>query len=164
MGIYMKYGDIKGDATQDGFEHWINVTGFAWDPAVTRDIRTHTGHGRNREGRQPKISRITITKEVDHASGPLYKALVTVPKAEECKIAFVRTDEGGDKYLEYTLTDTLLQDFHIQVRAGGPQDRAVETWVLDFTEIAVEVKQLDEANVAQAPFHFKYNLATGKGG
>ena len=159
MGIYMRYGEIKGDATQDGFEQWINVTSFNWE-AVIRDIKTHTGRGRNREQGQPHVKRITITKEVDHASGPLYKALCTVPKAEECTIAFVRTDEGGDKYLEYKLTDTLLQKLDI----AGQRDRAVETWTLDFTKIAIEVKQLDEANVSQAPFHFEYNLATGKGG
>jgi type VI secretion system secreted protein Hcp len=163
MGIYMKYGNIQGDATQDGFQHWINVKSFSWD-AVSRDIKTQTGRGRNREQAQPHIKRITVKKEVDHASGPLYKALCTVPKAEECKIAFVRTDEGGDKYLEYTLTDTLLQDLHISGTAGGQKDRAEETWILDFTAIEIEVKQLDEANVSGAPFHFKYDLATGKGG
>jgi type VI secretion system Hcp family effector len=159
MGIYMKYGSIQGDATQDGFEKWINLTTFEWE-AVARDITTQTGRGRNREQSQPHVKRIKVKKEVDHASGPLYKALCTVPKAEECKIAFVRTDEGGEKYLEYTLTDTLLQAFTIQ----GHQERAVETWTLDFTEVAIEVKQLDEANVSSASFKFKYSLATGKGG
>jgi type VI secretion system secreted protein Hcp len=158
MGIYLKYGDIKGDATQQGFEHWINITSFSWD-AVTRDIKTLTGRGRNREQSQPHVKRITVHKEVDHASGPLYKALCTVPKAEECKIAFVRTDEGGEKYLEYTLTDALLQDLKIR----GDDNRAGEDWTIDFTEIAIEVKQLSEANVSGTPFHFKYNLATGKG-
>lgn len=160
MGIYMKFGDIKGDATQEGFEHWINVTGFQWNPAVHRDVNTHTGRGRNREQGQPQVTNITITKEVDHASGPLYKSLMTTPKAQECKLAFIRTDEGGETYLSYTLTDTLLAGVTIK----GEHDRAHETWLLDFTEIAVEVKQLDEQNVSQAPFHFKYNLATGKGG
>lgn len=159
MGIYLKYGDIKGDATQEGFEHWINVTSFSWD-AVTRDIKTLTGRGRNREQSQPHVHRIRVHKEVDHASGPLYKALCTVPKAEECKIAFVRTDEGGEKYLEYTLTEALLQDLQIR----GDDNRAGEDWTIDFTEIAIEVKQLSEANVSGAPFHFKYNLGTGKGG
>jgi type VI secretion system secreted protein Hcp len=158
MGIYMKYGEIKGDATQEGFEHWINITSFHWD-AVTRDIKTSTGKGRNREQSQPHVKRITIDKEVDHASGPLYKSLVTVPLAKECRIAFVRTDEGGETYLEYTLTDTLLQ----QLRLHGDGDRAGETWTLDFTKIKVSVKQLSEANVASGPFHFEYNLATGKG-
>ena len=160
MGIYMRYGNIKGDATQDGFEKWINILNFGWDEAVKRDIKTHTGRGRNREQGQPHIQRITITKEVDHASGPLYKALCTVPKAEECTIAFVRTDEGGDEYLEYKLTDTLLQ--HLKISGKG--ERAQEIWTLDFTRIAIKVKQLDEANAGGTPFHFEYNLATGKGG
>jgi len=160
MGIYMKYGTIKGDATQDRFEKWINIVGFDWGPAVHRHIKTETGKGRNREGAQPEISHIKVTKEVDHASGPLYKALVATPKAEECIIAFVRTDEGGDTYLQYTLTDTLLAGLEL----NGQGDRAQETWHLDFTAFEVEIKQLDEANVSQAPFHFKYNLATGKRG
>jgi type VI secretion system secreted protein Hcp len=160
MGIYMKFGNIRGDATQDGFEHWINILAIKWNDAVKRDIKTVTGKGRNREAGQPHVSNITVVKEVDHASGPLYKSLCATPKAQECKIAFVRTGEGGETYLEYTLTDTLLAGLDIR----GSEDRAHERWRLDFTAIEIEVKQLDEANVSQAPFHFKYDLATGKGG
>src|SRR4051812_19348082 len=116
MGIYMKFGNIRGDATQDGFEHWINIKGFEWDDAVHRDIKTQTGKARNREAAQPHVSNITVVKEVDHASGPLYKSLCATPKAQECKIAFVRTGEGGDTYLEYTLTDTLLTGVQIDGR------------------------------------------------
>jgi type VI secretion system secreted protein Hcp len=162
MGMYMKFGTIKGNATQEGFERWINITDFQWGPAVKRDIKTETGKARNREMAQPHISNIKVKKEVDFASGPLYKSLVAVPEAKECKIAFVRTGPGGDndKYLEYTLTDTLLAGLDIT----GDGDRAHETWTLDFTELEVEVKQLTEANEALGPYHFKYNLAKGTRG
>jgi type VI secretion system secreted protein Hcp len=162
MGMYMKYGEIRGDATQEGFAHWINIISFNWSNAVHRDITTETGKGRNREQAQPHVEQMTVSKEVDHASGPLYKTLCTVPKAHECKIAFVRTGPGGDddKYLEYTLTDTMLAG----VKINGSGERAHEEWTLNFTQVAIEVKQLTEANVASAPFHFKYDLATGKGG
>jgi type VI secretion system secreted protein Hcp len=164
----MKYGDIAGDATQEGFEHWINIKSFSWgggQPSVERKIRTDTGRSRNREHAQPHIKDIVITKEADHATGLLLKALCTVPQAKECKIAFVRTGEGGDKYLEYSLTDALLAGVSLKNFSSphGP-DRPTEDWTINFTEIEVEVKQLDEANVSQPPFHFKYNLATGKGG
>jgi type VI secretion system secreted protein Hcp len=162
MGMYMQFGKIKGDATQEGFERWINITSFSWGPAVHRDIKTETGKGRNREQAQPHVSNIQVKKEVDNASGPLYKSLVAVPEAKECKIAFVRTGPGGDndKYLEYTLTDALLAGLQID----GDGDRAHETWQLDFTEVEIEVKQLEETNVAKGPYHFKYNLAKGKRG
>jgi len=160
MGIYLKYGDIKGDATQDGFQHWINVTNFSWSNAVSRDIKTHTGKGRNREQGQPIIKQIVIHKEVDHASGPLYKSLVTVPQAKPCTIAFVRTEEGGEKYLEYNLTDALLANLSLT----GEGERASEQWTLDFTKVKVSVKQLSEANESSPDsFHFEYDLATGKG-
>src|SRR5690348_16078736 len=142
MGIYMKYGNIKGDATQEGFQHWINISSFQWNGAVTRDIRTHTGKGRNREQGQPHVKQIQVVKEVDHASGPLYKSLVTVPQAQDCTIAFVRTDEGGETYLEYNLSDTLLANLSL----NGDGERATETWTLDFTKIKISVKQLNEAN------------------
>ena len=164
MPIYVQYGSIKGDATQQGFEHWINVLKFDWPEAIKRDITTQTGRARNREHGQPKIGRIKIAKEVDHASGPLYKALVAVPKAETCKIAFVRTDEGGEKYLEYVLTDALLANLTIKGQSLGGAERATEEWELDFTEVAIAVKQLSVANVAGADYKFKYNMATGKGG
>jgi type VI secretion system secreted protein Hcp len=162
MGMYMKFGDVIGDATQEGFEKWINITSFQWGPAVERKIKTETGKGRDREHAQPHLANIKVTKEVDFASGPLYKSLVVVPEAKKCKIAFVRTGPGGDsdKYLEYTLTDTLLSSLEIT----GDGDRAHETWQLDFTELEIEVKQLTEANEAQGPYRFSYNLAKGKKG
>ena len=41
----------------------------------------------------------------------------------------------------------------------------VETWEIDFTEIEIEVKQLDVKRTSRrADYHFKYNMATGKGG
>src|SRR5271169_4235947 len=105
MGIYLKYGDINGDATQQGFEHWINVTNLGWSGCMKRvGMRTDTGRARNREPGQPTMANITVNKLFDHSSGLLLKALCTVPQAKTCEIAFVRTDEGGEQYLKYTLT------------------------------------------------------------
>jgi type VI secretion system secreted protein Hcp len=166
MGMFMKLGNIKtGDATQEGVEGnkgWMNISSFQWGDVVVRKIETRTGKARDREQSQPHVSNIKITKEVDHASGPLYKSLVVVPEATECKIAFVRTGPGGDndKYLEYTLTDTLLAGLEIT----GTGDRAHEVWQLDFTELEIEVKQLEESNAALGPYKFSYNLAKGTKG
>src|ERR1700757_4497525 len=144
MGIYLKYGDdCPGDATQTNFEHWINVTNLQWTGCMERKgMRTDTGRARNREPGQPTMDKISVTKLFDHSSGLLLKALCTVPQAKTCEIAFVRTDEGGEQYLKYTLTDAMLASVSIN---SGP-DRPTETWTFDFTECEVEVKQLAEDN------------------
>src|SRR6516165_6935262 len=145
MGIYMKYGDITGDATQDGFKSWVNVTNFNWGGCMERKgMRTDTGRARNREPGQPTMANITVQKGFDHSSGLLLKALCTVPQAKTCEIAFVRTGEGGEQYLKYTLTDAMLAEVSIT----GSADRPNETWTFDFTEVEIEVKQLKEDNTA----------------
>jgi type VI secretion system secreted protein Hcp len=158
MAIYLKYGNVDGDATQTGFEKWINCNTFSWPLGIKRYIDTLTGKGRNREGRQPDVADIIITKELDSATGPLLKAIVSGEGAEKCKIAFVSTSDPGETYLEYTLTDTLLAS----VRLDGP-DRPVETWSLDFTEIEIDVTRLNADNKAVEPFKFTYSIKTGKG-
>jgi type VI secretion system secreted protein Hcp len=164
MGIYLKYGndgEIPGDATQEGFKRWINVTDFTWSGCMERKgLRTDTGRARNREPGQPTMLSIQVKKLFDHSSGLLLKALCTVPQAKPCEIAFVRTGEGGEQYLKYTLTDAMLQGVQIQ----GGADRPTETWTFDFTEVEIEVKQLKEDNTAGDPFRYKYNNATGKSG
>jgi type VI secretion system secreted protein Hcp len=161
MGIYMQYGDIVGDATQAGFEQWINITSFGWKNCIDRKgMRTDTGRSRNREPGQPAMANIKVDKEFDHATGLLLKALCTVPQAKTCKIAFVRTDEGGEWYLQYTLTDALLANLDLD----SDEDRPTESWTIDFTEVLIEVKQLDEANVAGKPFRYSFNSATGRSG
>jgi type VI secretion system secreted protein Hcp len=159
MGIYMQYGDIVGDATQTGFERWININSFIWPSIDRKGMRTETGRSRNREPGQPVMGVITVSKAFDHATGLLLKALCTVPQAKTCKIAFVRTDEGGDCYLQYTLTDALLANLDLK---GRESDRPDETWTIDFTELEIEVKQLNEANESGPSFHYGFNSATGK--
>ena len=83
-----------------------------------------------------------------------------MPQAKTCKIAFVRTDEGGECYLQYTLSDALLAKLDLT----GDADRPREVWTIDFTEIEIEIKQLDEANVAGTPFRYAFNSATGRSG
>ena len=172
MAIYLNWDDgkIAGDATETGFTNWINIMQFNWGPqgGVDRTIRTETGRAQNREHAQPHLKDIEITKEFDHSTGLLLKELCSVPKAKTAKIAFVRTDPDGTidaAYLVYTLTDAMLSGVNLNNQEAQGQhgaDRPVETWTINFTEIAIDVKQLDQANVSGPAFHFKYNMATGK--
>lgn len=37
MAIYMKYGDIKGAVTTDGFKDWIELNSFQWGQVGTSE-------------------------------------------------------------------------------------------------------------------------------
>jgi len=162
MGLYMRYdnGSIQGDATQQGFEGWVNLHSFQW--GMSRAFTKDTGRAFNREGAQAQVGRIVITKEVDHASGQILKTACTEHKGKKVEIAFVRTGDPGDPYLKFTLTDTLFQNLQL----SGPRDsvRPTEQITLDFTELLVETVVLKEDNTGEAPLKVTYSIATGLGG
>src|SRR5262249_2160355 len=162
MGLYMRYdnGSIQGDATQQGFEGWINLHSFRW--GMSRAFTKDTGRAFNREGAQAQVGRIVVTKEVDHASGQILKTACTEHKGKKVEIAFVRTGDPGDPYLKFTLTHTLFQNLQL----SGPRDsvRPTEQITLDFTELLVETVVLKEDNTGEAPLKVTYNIATGLGG
>lgn len=160
MGIYMRYGNIQGDATQQGFEGWINITSFQWS-LERKFAKDQVGRAFNREAAQAHVREVIVSKEVDNSSGEILKNVSTAYKGEKCEIVFLRTGNPGDTYLKFTLTDTLMQN--LALNSGAPE-RPVETLVLDFTELEIEVKILDEANVSEDTMHITYNVATGVGG
>jgi type VI secretion system secreted protein Hcp len=162
MGIYMKYGSIEGDATQQGFEGWVNCHHFEWslDRQFAED---QVGRSQNREAAQARMFPCTVFKEADHSSGEFLKTAATHFKGEKCEIVFLRTGNPGEPYLKFTLTDALIQKFTVATGGQNPE-RPIEQITLDFTEVEIECKTLDETNVSEETMRISYNAATGQGG
>jgi type VI secretion system secreted protein Hcp len=160
MAIYMKYGEeIKGDATQAGYEGWINLSSFDW--GLERHFAgDQTGRALNREASQAQVKRCHVTKDVDHSSGAILKTVATHFKSEKCTIVFVRTGNPGEAYLTFTLTDALISN--LAVSSGSPE-RPTEKLEIDFTELEIECKTLAEDNTSEENMRITYSTATGVG-
>jgi type VI secretion system secreted protein Hcp len=160
MGIYMKYGNIQGDATQKGFEGWINLTHFDW--GLERKFSDdQVGRAFNREAAQAQMYQCTVKKEVDSSSGQIMQTATTEFKGQPCDIAFVRTGNPGDTYLQFTLTDALFAK--LDVATQGPAPRPIETITIDFTEVSITCFSLNELNASAEKIVVTYNAATGIG-
>jgi len=152
----MQYKGIDGDATQSGFQNWVRLESFQF--GVGRGINTQTGAALNREASEPSISEVTVTKLLDKASGPIMQNVCTEKKGQDCKIAFVTSGDPGEKYLEYTLTNTLISG--LSISSGG--DRPTESLSLNFTKVEVNVIPLKTDNTGEGPFKFTYDIAEAK--
>jgi type VI secretion system secreted protein Hcp len=160
MAIYMKYGDITGDATQNGYEGYINLTSFDW--GLDRHFAVdQVGRATNREAAQAQIRRCHVSKDVDHSSGQILEAVATHFKSEKCTIVFVRTGNPGNAYLTFTLTDALIAK--LAVNSGQPE-RPAENLEIDFTELEISCSTLAEDNTSEVPMVITYSTATGIGG
>ena len=90
MGIYMKYGDLNGEATAEGYKDWIELTSLQW--GVGRGISAGTGGASKRESSAPSVSEITVTKTMD-AFSPL--ALKEAIGGEGVKVLIDLTRTSG---------------------------------------------------------------------
>jgi type VI secretion system Hcp family effector len=125
----MKYGNIKGDATQHGFVEWINLDHFHWE--VNRSV-----------AKQPELGPFDITKEADSATTELLIATCCNSTPEKCTISFVRT--GEDKaFIEYIFYDSLITKI---AAVTGQDGRPAETITFEYTAVEVTVAGINKSN------------------
>ncbi len=156
MAIYMKYGDIKGSVTTEGFKDWIELNSLQF--GIGRGIGSPTGSDKTREASAPSISEITVTKMMDESTGKL----VTDAWAGEMnsKVEIKLTTTTKDKteaYLTYELKNTGLSGY--SVSSGG--DRPQESLSLNFTAINIKWMDRDSGGKAQ-PSVIGYDLSQMK--
>ena len=156
MAIYMQIPGIKGDATQGKHVDWIVLQSVEND--VARKISTPVGAGQNREAAEPEVNDIIVTKKYDSSSVLLFQeATVGLDAKTPVLIHFCRTDQQGDAYLEYELTNVLFSKYAV---SGDPDDRPTETSGMNFTKIAINEQGPNLKNGNGQPVKAQYNIAT----
>jgi type VI secretion system secreted protein Hcp len=156
MPIYMKYGALKGDVTEEGHKEWIECNSFQW--GVGRGISSPTGGSKDRESSAPSVSEITVTKAQDVATVAM---LTEAYQGEGTAVTldFVKTDKGKlESYLVMILTETMVSGYSIS--SGG--DRPSESLSLNFTKIETKLTQMAGDNAAGTNTGIIYDIAAAK--
>lgn len=122
MPVFLKYGTIKGDATEPAHRGWIELG------SVQLGSFRRISSDRERPHASPSITDITATKRSDGASVALQREALT-GKAVDAVIDFV--DGGGSVFLRLELSGTMISSWSIT--GGG--DTPTESLTLNFTKI-----------------------------
>jgi type VI secretion system secreted protein Hcp len=156
MAIYIKYGDIKGGVTTEGFADQVELGSFQF--GVGRGIASPTGSGADREASVASLSEITVTKMFDKSSNKfLMESLMG--EGRDCEITFTRTAQGQESaYLKYTLTDALISGYSLS--SGG--DRPSESISINFVKVVVDVTLADADNKDGTPDKVGWDLGLSK--
>lgn len=156
MAIYLKYGDVAGNVTADGFAEWVELDSFQW--GVGRGIGSPVGNSGNREASSPSVSEVTVTKMFDKASTPLLEAALH-GDGVKAEIAFLRTKTGGgvEEFLRYELSETLTSGY--SVSSGG--DRPTESISFNFTKVMMK-NSSSKSDLKAGPAVTTYDLSTTK--
>lgn len=153
MAIYMKFGSIDGQVTTDGFAKWIECHSFQM--GVGRAVSSGAG-GSAREGTNPSISDITITKSFDASSAKLYSDALAGHFDSKVEIKFTSTAKNKvETFLTYELTACGVSGY--SVSSGG--DNPTESISLNYTKIMLSPTPLDNASTAKGGDKVSYDLA-----
>jgi type VI secretion system secreted protein Hcp len=139
VAIYMKYGDISGSVTTDGFKDWIQVNSFQW--GVGRGVTSPHGSEDTREGSEPSVSEVVVTKRMEKASPKLWQDAVGGDFSAKVTIKFTSTTKDKvESYLEYEFTDTGLSGYSV---SAGSDDAPQESLSLNFAKVSWKYSVLD---------------------
>ena len=124
MAIYMKFGDIKGSVTTDGFKDWIELGSFQW--GVGRSVNSTSGSSDTREGSEPSVSEIVVTKRMDKASPKLWQDAVGGDFSKDVTISMTTTTKDKvETFVEYDLKEVGLSGYS----SSGRADSAPRTYL-----------------------------------
>jgi type VI secretion system secreted protein Hcp len=156
MALYMKYGDIKGAVTTDGFKDWIELNSFQW--GASRHIGTAARGATTREHSEPSLSEITVTKLTDVASPKLFLDSVAGKLDSKVTIKFTTTTKGKvETFLTYELENTGLS--HYSMSSGG--EAPMESLALNYTKIT-ETFTGHDPGISGSPETVGYDLSQMK--
>ncbi len=153
MAIFMKYGDLAGEVTAEGYKDWIELGSFQW--GVGRGISSGVGGGSKREASAPSVSEITVSKTMD-AFSPLALKESIGGEGVTVKIDITRTDGKGNHvaFQKYILDGTMVSGY--SVSSGG--DRPSESISLNFTKFDNEYIKVDDKFAPTTTGHYIYDL------
>ena len=100
MAIYLKFGNVKGNVTADGYAGQIAISSANF--SVLRKVAMEAGNLSNREPSKPTWTGIEIAKIADSSIATLLKEAATGSAGQEATITFVRT--GSNKVEEYLVS------------------------------------------------------------
>lgn len=154
MAIYMKYGDVKGEATHDKHKDWIDIIQLNW--GTGRDVVALTGSTHNRVSGRTHISQIQLVKAMDCASTKLFTEACSGNKGVEVTIDVTTHADSAMSYCTYTLSDALISSYNVST--GG--ERPTESLSISFTKLEFKFTPLGHDNKAGTPVTVSYDLST----
>ena len=145
MAIYLKFGNVKGNVTADGYAGQIAVTSINF--GVKRNVSMEAGNLSNRESSKPTLSPITVTK---------FMGMVPVIDVEQMLYCVggrtaVGIEPAGDAYKKDRFVQERVGLHHLCFRARTRKD--VDEFHAKLVSLGAKIVHAPEAG-AWAPGYY----------
>ena len=160
MAIFMKFKDIQGESTTEGFKEWTELTSFEF--GVGRRIASAGGTS-TREGTIANFSEVVVKKVTDGTTVKYFEQAITGPLDRVVEIKMVRVGAGKpEAFLGFKLEGCGVAGLSFRA-AGGPgvDSRPGETLHLNFDKITLDYSPIGD-DLTGSPSMYGWDLAASK--
>lgn len=122
--VFMKLGDIKGEAVAPGHNDWINIL------TVSNSFLPGAG-----PGGAAAVSSLLLTKHADKASPKLFQYCATGQVLPDARLEWTEDTPSHVRYFDVRLQNLVVTAFASAGPTNGPAPQPTETLSLNFEKI-----------------------------
>ena len=162
MPAFLKLGDIKGEATDEGHKDWIIINSMS--APINRSIAAGAKDQQRARG-ETTLGDIVTVRQLDKSSTKLAEACASGKFFPEAEIHFCSTLNGKQEpFLKYKIKDVIITSYGFHgVASNDPMPS--EEVTLAFTEVEWTYIVVDpKTGKATGNVPGKYNPGAGKAG
>jgi type VI secretion system secreted protein Hcp len=151
---YLKIPNVPGEVTNPNFSTQIALRSFSWGGEQASSMGTGSlGSGAGKVTLHP----LSVTKEVDKATGPLFNAMCTGTHFDSVVLSAVKA--GATKaYLTVTLTNAFIASLQFSASDEIP----VESVTMTYGQICIEYSQQDNKGTLTSTGKKCFNVQTNQ--
>ena len=131
MDMFIKIGDLKGEAKDKTHKEEIDVLAWSWGMSQSGTTHQGTGGGAGKVN----VQDISFTKWIDKASSNLMLYCCNGKHIPEAKLTVRKAGENPLEYLILTLNDIIVAS--VSTGGSGGEDRLTENVTLNFAKVKV---------------------------
>lgn len=139
MPQYLRIDGVTGEATDSGYEDWIELDGFSLQVAQSQ---ARNGDTRSGQGGKPVFSFLNVTKELDGASPTLTKLAASGKSVGTIVVELTQTADGATRYQRYEFGDAVVASVTTEGN-GGPRPRESVSFAYSTMKTNYEGRKLD---------------------
>lgn len=151
--IFIKIGDIKGEAVDRDYQEQIQALAWNWGMAQSAGIES----GGTRTRSAVSIQELTFTHYLDSATPALMQACATGKFFPRAFLSLRRPGASGQAYLVIELGDVVVAN--VATGGGAAGDRPVEEVSLNFSKVRMAYRGIDSSGKATASIPFEWDVA-----
>lgn len=146
--------DINGESADDKHKNEISVLSFSWGASQTTSVSGSGGSGAGKAS----LADLSIMKNYDASSSPLYKALLLGTHITTGVLTSVKSGADGSPFLTISLGELFVTSIQI----SGSSEVPMESVSFSYNTIKTQYAQQDETGKLNVKAAVSYDLKANK--